>query len=152
MERCLVWTLQNKINENDIYNKNEINEDLLDTIHNILRPYLKVLIESSKFHRNANINPFIDKVLASKRADEFAYLWKDHEEVFIYEQTGSPNFDDDTEFHIHDYKLLFMKKNIQKTKLCIKQNKQKNKLLVKRKVHILKQNLPILNHLKKQKK
>jgi len=215
---------------------------------------LEVPVESSKSRRNANINPFIDKVLASKRADGLARLWEDHEEVFIYEQTGSPNFDDVTEFHVHDYKLvrtmrdvlnqriilrlksglydhkelasfgafghqtevslywctihqrvycireygsfkvpiiwqslsvlseaiitclkffvsitkristllpflliltyvqLFMKKNIQKKKLCIEQNEQKNKLLAKRRVHDLKQNPSTPNRPKKQKK
>ncbi|CAI2195006.1 17355_t:CDS:2, partial [Funneliformis geosporum] len=131
-------------------NENEIDEDLLEAVHNILGPYieafeapynvlksgdleenqfnaqfispilknalkvvcsvdwriLEVPVKSSKSRRNANINPFIDKVLTSKRADGIARLWEDHEEVFIYEQTGPPDFDDITEFHIHDYKLV----------------------------------------------
>jgi hypothetical protein len=57
-------------------------------------------------YRNANINPFIDRVLTSKRADGLAHLWEDHKDVFIYEQTEPPNFDDITEFHVYDYKLV----------------------------------------------
>ncbi|CAB4410936.1 unnamed protein product [Rhizophagus irregularis] len=67
---------------------------------------LEVLVESSKSHHNANINPFTNQVLTLKRADGLACLWEDHKEVFTYEQTEPPNFDDITEFHVHDYKLV----------------------------------------------
>ncbi|CAG8766255.1 11664_t:CDS:10, partial [Gigaspora margarita] len=67
---------------------------------------LEVPVESSKHRRNANINPMVDKVLEAKRADGLARLWQNHEEVFIYEQTGPPDFDDVTQLFIHDYKLI----------------------------------------------
>src|SRR6266496_5072086 len=67
---------------------------------------LEVPVESSKHRRNANINPIIDTVLEAKRADGLARLWQSHEEVFIYEQTGPPDFDDVTQLFIHDYKLV----------------------------------------------
>ncbi|CAH1766671.1 770_t:CDS:10, partial [Entrophospora sp. SA101] len=67
---------------------------------------LEVPVESSKHRRNSNINPIIDKVLEAKRADGLARLWQSHKEVLIYEQTGPPDFDDVTQFYIHDYKLV----------------------------------------------
>ncbi|CAG8629809.1 12175_t:CDS:2, partial [Ambispora gerdemannii] len=81
-------------------------KNALKTICSVDWRILEVPVESSKSRRNADINPFIDKVLASKRADGLARLWENHEEIFVYEQTGPPNFDDVTEFHIHDYKLV----------------------------------------------
>ncbi|CAG8595504.1 5763_t:CDS:2, partial [Paraglomus occultum] len=67
---------------------------------------LEVPIRSSKYRRNSNINPFIDKILSAKRADGLARLWRSQEEIFIYEQTGPPDVDDITDFYIHDYKLV----------------------------------------------
>ncbi|CAG8498273.1 4134_t:CDS:2, partial [Funneliformis caledonium] len=78
----------------------------LKVVLNIEWRILEVPVESSKHRRNANINPIIDKVLEAKRADGLARLWQSHEEVFIYEQTGPPNFDDVTQLFIHDYKLV----------------------------------------------
>ena len=63
-------------------------------------------VKSSKDRRNANINPIIDTVLEAKCADGLARLWLSHEEVFLYEQTGPPNFDDMMQLYIHDYKLI----------------------------------------------
>ena len=62
---------------------------------------LEIPVESSKACRNTGLNPIIDTVLEAKCADGLARLWQSHEEVFLYEQTGPPNFDDITQFHIH---------------------------------------------------
>ncbi|CAG8573468.1 13406_t:CDS:10 [Funneliformis mosseae] len=78
----------------------------LKVVLNIEWRILEVPVESSKQRRNANINPIIDKVLEAKRADGLARHWQSHEEVFIYEQTGPPNFDDVTQLFIHNYKLV----------------------------------------------
>ncbi|GBB98286.1 hypothetical protein RclHR1_03190018 [Rhizophagus clarus] len=67
---------------------------------------LEVPVESSKDRRNTNLNPIVDKVLEAKCADGLARLWSSHEEVFLYEQTGPPDFDDVTQLCIHDYKLV----------------------------------------------
>ncbi|CAG8465483.1 23235_t:CDS:2 [Racocetra persica] len=67
---------------------------------------LEVPIRSSKFRRNSNINPFVDRVLSAKRADGLARMWKNQEEIFIYEQTGPQDIDDVTDFYVHDYKLV----------------------------------------------
>lgn len=67
---------------------------------------LKVPIRSSKYRRNSDINPFIDKVLSAKRADGLARRWQSQEETFVYEQTGPLDADDVTDFYVHDYKLV----------------------------------------------
>jgi hypothetical protein len=67
---------------------------------------LEIPVESSKDRRNTNLNPIVDKVLEAKCADGLARLWNNHEEVFLYEQTGPPDFDDVTQFCVHDYKLV----------------------------------------------
>ncbi|RGB25477.1 hypothetical protein C1646_458377 [Rhizophagus diaphanus] len=67
---------------------------------------LEIPVESSKDRRNTNLNPIVDKVLEAKCADGLARLWNSHEEVFLYEQTGPPDFDDVTQFCVHDYKLV----------------------------------------------
>jgi len=83
---------------------------------------LEVPVESSKHRRNANINPIIDRVLEAKRADGLARLWQSNEEVFIYEQTGPPDFDDVTQLFIHDYKLVRTMRNVlnQRIILCLR--------------------------------
>ncbi|CAJ0862779.1 6307_t:CDS:2, partial [Entrophospora sp. SA101] len=81
-------------------------ENTLKTICNIDWRILEVPVESSKDRCNANINPIVDKVLEAKCADGLACLWRSREEVFLYEQTGPPDFDDITQLHIHDYKLV----------------------------------------------
>ncbi|CAG8480696.1 5055_t:CDS:2, partial [Paraglomus occultum] len=82
---------------------------------------LDVPIRSSKYRRNYNINPFIDKVLSAKRADGLARLWRSQEEIFIYEQTGPPDVDDITDFYIHDYKLVRTMRDVlnQRIILCL---------------------------------
>ena len=67
---------------------------------------LEVPIRSSKYRHNSNINPFIDKILSVRHADGLARLWQSQEETFVYEQTGSPNVDDITDFYVHDYRLV----------------------------------------------
>ena len=67
---------------------------------------LEVPIESSKHRRNITVNPIIDRVLSAKRADGLARLWHNREEIFVYEQAGPPNYDDITEFCLHDYRLI----------------------------------------------
>ncbi|CAG8666804.1 10356_t:CDS:10, partial [Funneliformis caledonium] len=81
-------------------------ENTMNTICSVEWGILEILVESSKARRNTGINAIVDKVLEAKCADGLARLWQSHEEVFLYEQTGSPNFDDITQFHIHDYKLI----------------------------------------------
>ncbi|RIA84133.1 hypothetical protein C1645_880104 [Glomus cerebriforme] len=78
----------------------------LKAICNVDWRILEVPVESSKDRRNANINPIIDKVLEAKCADGLARLWLSREEVFLYEQTGPPDFDHLTQLYIHDYKLI----------------------------------------------
>ncbi|CAB4399729.1 unnamed protein product [Rhizophagus irregularis] len=91
------------------YNSQFVSPILNNTLKAILDinwRILEVPVESSKHRRNAKINPIIDKVLEAKRVDGLARLWQSHEEVFIYEQTGPPDFDDVTQLFIHDYKLV----------------------------------------------
>ncbi len=76
-------------------------------------------VESSKDRRNANLNPIIDKVLEAKCADGLARLWLSHEEVFLYEQTGPPNFDDMTQLYIHDYKLIRTMRDVLNQRIII---------------------------------
>ncbi|CAI2198011.1 18773_t:CDS:2, partial [Funneliformis geosporum] len=78
----------------------------MNTVCSVEWRILEIPVESSKARRNTGINTIVDKVLEAKCADGLARLWQSHEEVFLYEQTGSPNFDDITQFHIHDYKLI----------------------------------------------
>ncbi|CAG8523158.1 4013_t:CDS:2 [Paraglomus occultum] len=85
---------------------NSILKNTLKAICNIDWRILEVPVKSSKDRRNANINPIIDTVLEAKCADGLARLWLSHEEVFLYEQTGPPNFDDVTQLYVHDYKLI----------------------------------------------
>ncbi|CAG8438370.1 14008_t:CDS:10 [Ambispora leptoticha] len=73
-------------------------ENTMNTVCSIDWRILEIPVESSKARRNT--------VLEAKCADGLARLWQSHEEVFLYEQTGPPNFDDITQFHIHDYKLI----------------------------------------------
>ncbi|CAI2200338.1 9527_t:CDS:2, partial [Funneliformis geosporum] len=81
-------------------------ENTMNTVCSVEWRILEIPVESSKARRNTGINAIVDKVLEAKCADGLARLWQSHEEVFLYEQTGSPNFDDITQFHIHDYKLI----------------------------------------------
>ena len=43
--------------------------------------------------------------MSAKHADGLARLWENREENFLFEQTGPPDYDDLTEFCLHDYKL-----------------------------------------------
>ncbi|CAG8707842.1 3807_t:CDS:10 [Funneliformis mosseae] len=91
------------------YNSQFVSPILSNTLKVILDVNWRILevpVESSKHRRNAKINPIIDTVLEAKRADGLACFWKSNEEVFIYEQTGPPDFDDVTQIAIHDYKLV----------------------------------------------
>ncbi|GBC34695.2 hypothetical protein GLOIN_2v1716154 [Rhizophagus irregularis DAOM 181602=DAOM 197198] len=81
-------------------------ENTMNTVCSVEWRILEIPVESSKARRNTGINAIVDKVLEAKCADGLARLWQSHEEVFLYEQTGSPSFDDITQFHIHDYKLI----------------------------------------------
>ncbi|RHZ61740.1 hypothetical protein Glove_346g122 [Diversispora epigaea] len=80
-------------------------ENTMNTVCSVDWRILEIPVESSKARRNTGLNTIVDTVLGAKCADGLARLWRSHEEVFLYEQTGSPNFDDITQFHIHDYKL-----------------------------------------------
>ncbi|CAG8573744.1 16168_t:CDS:10 [Acaulospora colombiana] len=93
-------------------NGNKIPKDLADAIHNILTPYLEVPVQSSKYRLNANINPITDEVLEAECTDGLARLWPSREEVFLYEQTGPPNFDDIKQLYIHDHKLIRLMKDV----------------------------------------
>ncbi|RHZ64647.1 hypothetical protein Glove_321g21 [Diversispora epigaea] len=95
--------------EENQYNAQFINPILsntLDILCNVDWRILEFSIESSKKRRNTNLDPIIDKVLSAKRADGLARLWESQEEFFVFELTGSPDNDDLTEFHLHDYKLI----------------------------------------------
>ncbi|GBC02393.1 hypothetical protein RclHR1_00460031 [Rhizophagus clarus] len=105
------------------YNSQFVSPVLDNTLSAILSidwRILEVPVESSKHRRNSNINPIIDKVLEAKRADGLARLWQSHEEVFIYEQTGPPDFDDFTQVFIHDYKLVRTMRDILNQRIILR--------------------------------
>ncbi|CAG8796202.1 39887_t:CDS:2, partial [Gigaspora margarita] len=79
--------------EENLYNAQFISPILLNTL---------VLIKSSKHRWNTNFNLFVDRVLSAKYADGLARLWESCEEFFIYEQTGASDYDDFTDFYVHD--------------------------------------------------
>ncbi|CAG8735982.1 9654_t:CDS:10 [Cetraspora pellucida] len=94
--------------EENQYNAQFINPILhntLDAICSVDWRILEVPIESSKHRRNTNFNPLFDRVLSPKRADGLARLWENREEIFLFEQIGPPDYDNLTEFCLHDYKL-----------------------------------------------
>ncbi|CAB4490802.1 unnamed protein product [Rhizophagus irregularis] len=94
--------------EENQYNSQFVNPILKNTLNAICSMdwrILEVPIRSSKYRRNPNIDPFIDKVLSAKRADGLARRWQNQEETFVYEQTGGPDVDDVTDFYVQDYKL-----------------------------------------------
>ncbi|CAG8597453.1 4371_t:CDS:2 [Paraglomus occultum] len=103
----------NILKSNDLEEKQYSSQFVIPILKNTLEAVcdvdwrdLEVPIGSSKYRRNSNINPFIDKVLSAKRADGVARFWRTQEEILIYEQTGPPDVDDITDFYIHDYKLI----------------------------------------------
>ena len=81
---------------------------------------LEVGIESSKSRRNASINPLIDQVLSAKRADGIARVWHSHEEVFVYESTGPPHYNDITDYRAHDYKLARTMRDILNQRIILR--------------------------------
>ncbi|CAG8594420.1 6928_t:CDS:2, partial [Racocetra persica] len=87
---------------------------------------LEVPVRSSKYRRNVNNNPLVNKVLSAKRADGLARMWQSQEEIFIYEQTGPPGFDDITEFYIHDYKLARTMRDVLNQRIILRLNSGTN--------------------------
>ncbi|CAJ0864140.1 2659_t:CDS:10, partial [Entrophospora sp. SA101] len=107
------------------YNSQFINPILKNTLKAICDldwRILEVPISSSKYRRNFNINPFIDKILSAKRADGLARLWQSQEEIFVYEQTGSPDVDDITDFYIHDYRLVRTMRDVLNQRIILRLN------------------------------
>nr|CAG8631224.1 15787_t:CDS:2 [Entrophospora candida] len=107
------------------YNSQFINPILKNTLKAICDldwRILEVPIRSSKYRRNFNINPFIDKILSAKRADGLARLWQSQEEIFVYEQTGSPDVDDITDFYVHDYRLVRTMRDVLNQRIILRLN------------------------------
>ncbi|CAG8615648.1 3176_t:CDS:2, partial [Diversispora eburnea] len=101
---------------------NPILNNTLNSICNVDWRILEVPIESSKHRRNNNINPIIYKVLSAKRADGLARLWGSREEVFIYEQSGAPDYNDLTDLYVHDYKLTRTMRDILNQRIILRLN------------------------------
>ncbi|CAG8671119.1 6572_t:CDS:10 [Funneliformis caledonium] len=160
---------------------NPILNNTLDAICNVDWRILEVPIESSKYRRNTNLNPIIDKVLSAKRADGLARLWLSHEEIFIYEQIDLASFGalgycaavslfwltihqktySIREFGSFRIPLLWEDLPVLSEAISfVKGNTEKRKLLVdpkqklfaKRKVHAVTQNPPTPDRSKKKKK
>ncbi|CAG8731119.1 7047_t:CDS:2, partial [Funneliformis mosseae] len=111
--------------EENQYNSQFVNPILKNTLNAICSMdwrILEVPTRSSKYRRNSNIDPFLDKVLSAKRADGLARRWQSQEETFVYEQTGGPDVDDVTDFYVHDYKLVRTMRDVLNQRIILRLN------------------------------